>query len=221
MVDPAGWWAVTALFVFDMDGTLLPDTTASLALAGGLGALDELHALEDRFAAGDVDTRAFAAAVHELFAPLTPRHVADAFGAARLLARAAEVFADIRARGERSLVVTMSPEFFARELLGLGVDEVRGSRFPDPPYSGVPFDPAAILDPDDKPRLVRAALASAGLPSARCVAFGDSMSDAPLFRELTCTVAVNADHHLRDLAAVSYAGDDLWAAYELGRTLLA
>jgi phosphoserine phosphatase len=212
---------VSALFVFDMDGTLLPDTTASLALAGGLGALEELHALEAGFAAGRVDTRGFAAAVHELFAPLTPPQVASAFAAASLLERAAEVFADIRARGERSLVVTMSPEFFARELLALGVDEVRGSRFPDPPYAGTAFDPAAILEPEDKPRLVRAALDAAGIAPARCVAFGDSMSDAPLFRVLEHTVAINADHHLRDLAAASYAGRDLWAAYELGRSLLA
>ena len=54
---------MTALFVFDMDGTLLPGSTASLELAGALGALDDLHALEARFTAGDLDTRGFAAAV--------------------------------------------------------------------------------------------------------------------------------------------------------------
>jgi hypothetical protein len=34
-------------------------------------------------------------------------------------------------------------------------------------------------------------------------------------------VAVNADHHLAGLAAVSYRGDDLGGAYALGRDLLA
>ena len=47
------------------------------------------------------------------------------------------------------------------------------------------------------------------------------MSDAPLFRWLSNTVAVNADHHLAELAAVSYRGDDLADAYALGRALLA
>jgi phosphoserine phosphatase len=211
---------VSALFVFDMDGTLLPDTTASLALAATLGAVDDLHALEARFAAGELDTRGFAAAVHELFAALTPDQVAATFTTARLLDRVADVFADIRARGERSLVITMSPDFFAHQLLDLGADAVHGSRFPVPPYVGVEFDPSGILSPDDKPRLVTAALAAAGIPADRCVAFGDSMSDAPLFRTLRHTVAVNADDHLLDLAAATYAGDDLWAAYELGRTLL-
>ena len=32
---------VTALFVFDLDGTLLPGSTASLELASALGAGDE------------------------------------------------------------------------------------------------------------------------------------------------------------------------------------
>jgi len=203
-----------------MDGTLLPGTTASLALAATLGAVEDLHGLEGRLAAGALDTRGFAAAVHDLFATLTPDQVTATFTGARLLDRVAEVFADIRARGERSLVITMSPDFFARELLALGADAVHGSRFPVPPYAGVAFDPSGILTPDDKPALVSAALDAAGIPAERCVAFGDSMSDAPLFRALRHTVAVNADDHLRDLAAARYAGTDLWAAYELGRALL-
>ncbi|MGH3377488.1 MAG: hypothetical protein ACRDP6_22380 [Actinoallomurus sp.] len=58
------------------------------------------------------------------------------------------------------------------------------------------------------------------LSHSRCVAYGDSLSDAPLFRRLTKTVAVNADHHLADLATLSYRGDDLAEAYTLGRALL-
>jgi phosphoserine phosphatase len=211
---------VTALFVFDMDGTLLPGSTASLELAAALGALDDLHALEAAFATGALDTRGFAAAVHELFGSLSVDQVTAAFTGSRLLERASEVFADIRARGERSLVVTMSPDFYAAQLVALGVDAVHASRFPAPPYADVVFDPTGILTPDDKPRLVAEELAATGIEVERCVAFGDSMSDAPLFRALRHTVAVNADDHLRDLARATYVGDDLWAAYELGRALL-
>lgn len=144
-----------------------------------------------------------------------------AFGASQLLDRVPDVFADIRARGERSLVITMSPDFYAAQLLGLGVDTVHASRFPVPPYADVVFDPGGILTPDDKPRLVAEELTAWHIDTDRCVAFGDSMSDAPLFRVLRHTVAVNADDHLLDLAAATYIGADLWAAYELGRALLA
>ena len=211
---------MTALHVFDLDGTLLPATTASLELAKVTGHLDALHALESRFGAGELDTKGFARAVHELWADLTAGQVSEAFAAARRLGRVADVFADIRARGERSVVITMSPDFFVEELLALGTDEVLASRFPPVPFVGARLDPAGILTPDDKPRLVRGRLADLDLPIERCVAYGDSMSDAPLFRVLQHTVAVNADDHLLELAAARYDGDDLWPAYELGRAML-
>ena len=211
---------MSALHVFDLDGTLLPATTASLELAKVTGHLDELHALESQFGAGELDTKGFARAVHELWSDLTAAQVSEAFAAARRLGRVADVFDDIRARGERSVVITMSPDFFVAELVALGADEVLASRFPRVPFSGAPLDSTGILTPDDKPRLVGERLESLALPIGRCVAYGDSMSDAPLFRVLRHTVAVNADDHLLELAAARYDGDDLWPAYELGRTLL-
>jgi phosphoserine phosphatase len=210
---------VTTLHIFDMDGTLLEGTTASLQIARHLGSTAQLVALEARFAAQEVDTRGFAAAIHELWRDLTPLAVSDAFAASPWLTGIPEVCADIRGRGERSVVITMSPDFFARHLLELGFDEVVASRFPALPFVE-PLDPANILTPGDKVRIVEEMCSRYGLSRSRCVAYGDSMSDAPLFRQLTKTVAVNADHHLAELATLSYCGNDLARAYALGRTLL-
>jgi phosphoserine phosphatase len=207
------------LHVFDMDGTLLAGTSASLQIARHLGCTEELAVLEARFAAGEVDTRGFAAAIHGLWRSLTPQAVADVALASPWLNGIREVCADIRQRGERSVVITMSPDFFARHLLEFGFDDVAASRFPALPFSE-PLDPAGVLTPADKVRIVEELCARHGLPRSRCVAYGDSMSDAPLFRWLTNTVAVNADHHLAELAALSYRGDDLADAYALGRELL-
>ena len=130
-----------------------------------------------------------------------------------------EVCADIRDRGERSVVITMSPDFFARHLIELGFDEVVASRFPALPFAE-PLDPANILTPGDKVRVAAEMCGRYGVSRSRCVAYGDSMSDVPLFGQLTKTVAVNADNHLAALAALSYRGDDLTGAYALGRALL-
>lgn len=208
------------LHVFDMDGTLLKGTSASLQIAQHLGCDEELAGLEARFAAGEIDTRGFAAAIHALWGSLTGPTVAEVFAACPWLDGIAEVCADIHKRGERSVVITMSPDFFARHLLELGFDEVVAARFPALPFTE-PLDPDGILTPEDKVRVVDELRARHGLPRLRCVAYGDSMSDAPLFRRLDNTVAVNADHHLAGLAAVSYRGDDLGGAYALGRALLA
>src|SRR5450756_1119589 len=208
------------LHVFDMDGTLLRGTTASLQIARHLGCDEELAALEARFAAGKVDTRGFSAAIHRLWLSLTPQDVADVVLGSPWLSGINEVCADIRRRGERSVVITMSPDFFARHLLEFGFDDVVASRFPALPFRE-PLDPAGILTPGDKVPIVAELCERYSLPRSRCVAYGDSMSDAPLFRELANTVAVNADHHLAELAALSYRGGDLAEAYALGRELLA
>lgn len=209
-----------ALHVFDMDGTLLKGTTASLQIARHLGCAEDLAGLETQFAAGEIDTHGFSAAVHGLWRSLTRPAVAEVFRACPWLAGIPEVCADIRERGERSVVITMSPDFFARHLLELGFDDVVASRFPALPFRE-PLDPGGILVPGDKVRIVDELRERHGLPRSRCVAYGDSMSDAPLFSRLTKTVAVNADHHLTGLAAVSYRGEDLAGAYALGRALLA
>jgi phosphoserine phosphatase len=215
-VDPD---SVAALHVFDMDGTLLVGTTASRQIASMHGSEAPLVALERRFAAGEIDTRAFAVAIHQLWQDLRPDMVAAAFAASPWMTGVAEVCADIRARGEASAVITMSPDFFAGHLTAWGFDTVVASVFPTLPFVDV-IDPERILTPEHKVLVVNDLLQRHALPRSRCIAYGDSMSDAPLFRFLKATVAVNADQHLAGLAAAEYRGDDLFEAYRLGRTYL-
>lgn len=211
---------MTHLHVFDMDGTLLNGTSANMEIARVLGTEAELVELERRFAAGEIDTRVFSATIYDLWSDLTEEHVDRAFGTSPFLGDIREVCADIRARGERSLVVTMSTDFYARRLLDFGFDDVVASRFPDLPFTE-PLVPENILTPADKVRVVEDVRQRAGIPITRCVAYGDSRSDAPLFEHLRHTVAVNADHHLDQLARARYRGDSLMNAYTRARTLLA
>ncbi|MFC4053635.1 HAD family hydrolase [Actinomadura syzygii] len=208
------------LHIFDMDGTLLTGTTANLEIARHLGTLPELHDLEARFATGALDTRAFSTEIHRLWRDLTPAIVATAYTDATWLTGIADVCADIHARGEHSAVITMSPDFFAHHLLDLGFDHVIASRFPPMPFTGT-LDPTGILTPADKVHIAERLRTRHALTPAQCTAYGDSMSDAPLFRHLTNTLAVNADHHLVDIAALHYNGTDLTAAYALARTFQA
>ncbi|ROO88370.1 phosphoserine phosphatase [Actinocorallia herbida] len=210
---------MTELHLFDMDGTLLRGTSASLQVATLLGVGAELLAMEADLAAGRLDPPGFAVGIHALWHALTPDHVAEAFAASPWLSGITEVCADIRARGGRTAVITLSPDFFATLLCGLGVDEVVASRFPALPFR-TPIDPAGILVPEAKVRAAEELRLRHGLPVSRVVAYGDSHSDVPLFRHLDHTVAVNADSHLTALAALSYEGDSLPDAYALARTLL-
>jgi phosphoserine phosphatase len=210
---------MTVLHVFDMDGTLLRGTTASVEIARALGHLPALLELEEEFLAGRLTTYGFAVRASEVYADLTVERTAEIFRCCPWLAGIDEVTADIRARGELSAVVTMSPDFFADGLLELGVDEVRASRFPPLPLREPPAE-SGILVPADKVAIVDALLDRHGLAPDQCVAYGDSASDIPLFGHLRHTVAVNATPALRRVAARSVECADLPTAYRAGRALL-
>jgi phosphoserine phosphatase len=96
---------------------------------------------------------------------------------------------------------------------------IRASSFPPLPFTA-PIDPAGILNPKDKVRLVETERTQRGLETHACVAYGDSMSDQPLFTVLDNTVAVNADERLEASARAAYRGEDLRDAYVEGRKLL-
>lgn len=211
---------MTALHVFDMDGTLLRGTTASIELSRRLDRLEPLADLEAGFAAERITAAEFAIQMRALWADLDPELVVEVVSASPWIDGIREVCDDIAQRGERSMLITMSPDFFAEHLLEFGIDVVAASRFPALPFAQE-VDPTGILEPADKVRLAEQERIAHGLKLSDCVAYGDSMSDLPLFGVLENTVAVNADERLEQVAAVTYRGDNLRDAYELARELLA
>jgi phosphoserine phosphatase len=211
---------VTALHVFDMDGTLLRETTANLQISRRLDRLAPMQDLEDRFAAGELDEPGIAGELSRLWHDLDQDLVDSVAAGAPWIGGLDEVLADITARGEASMLITMSPEFFARHLYSRGVDVVRGATYPPFPL-GAPVDPAGLLTPADKVHLAEAERARRGLAARDCVAYGDSTSDEPLFAHLANSVAVNAAPRIEAAARVSYRGEDLREAYAHGRALLA
>ena len=210
---------MTALHIFDMDGTLLRGTSAPAEISRRLGRIERLVELERGFADESVTAREFALEVRELWHDLTPEVVAEVIAAAPWIDGIDDVCRDIAARGEHSMLITMSPDFFAGHLLERGIEVVRAAAFPPLPFAA-PIDPAGILNPADKVRLAEAEMATRGLPPSACVAYGDSISDLPLFALLKNTVAVNADPALERRARVVYRGGDLREAYARGRALL-
>lgn len=208
---------MTRLHIFDMDGTLMRGSSASVEIARELGREEEFRALEGELASGLTDPRGYAVRAFAMWETLTEKQVAAAFASAPWLRGIREVWADIRARGEYCAVISLSPSFFVGRLLEWGAHEARSSVFPAVPFSGAELDLAGILLPESKIVIADELCTLFGVEREDCVAYGDSMSDAPLFGALRTTVAVNADHHVSGLATFAYAGDDLREAYSLVR----
>jgi phosphoserine phosphatase len=198
-----------------MDGTLLRGTTASTLVAAVLGKVEELAALELRFASGEHSTLEFARALHDICGIVESEVVAEAFATAPVLRNLEAVLGDIHAHDERACLITMSPDYFAELFLPYGFDAIYASRHPRDP--SVAFDPDGILAFEDKPRLAAAFCAEHGFRLGEAVAYGDSMSDVPLFATVGYGISVNGDRHLEAICDSAIEGDDLWPAYQLAR----
>jgi phosphoserine phosphatase len=199
------------LFVFDMDGTLLIRTTACIEIAKVSGTLDQLHILEHKFAAGEIDAFCFAQSIGALWGMVDEQVVRTAFEATPKLTNIKAVTALIRSGGGKSCLITMSPDFYANLFYEYGFDFIGASQFPRSSNERVKRE--NILSPQDKAAIVRGWCNRLGFELNKCVAFGDSLSDYPLFKELEHTVSINGDSTLRDLARYHYEGPDLHAAF--------
>lgn len=205
--------------VFDMDGTLIHQTSGAMLLADALGRTDELMVLEAGFTDGSTTSLDMARALWAMWGVVNHEIVERAFSSAPVLDNVEAVLDDIHARGEHACLITMSPGYFAERFLEKGFDAVFASSFPV--EASLPLDETRILSPLDKPRLAERFCEEHGLKLADAVAYGDSLSDVFLFREAGVRIAVNADHHLADLADASVQGTDLLVAYQAARALLA
>ncbi|MFE0640513.1 HAD family hydrolase [Streptomyces sp. NPDC058877] len=201
------------LHLFDLDGTLIRGSAAAVEISRQLGLGDEISVLERGFLQGLAPDE-FAVRAHALWSALTPEQVVAAFEGAPWLAGIREVWADIRARGDRCAVISLSPDFFVELLLDWGVDTVHGSRWPAVPFVE-PIHRPGILNARAKVRIAQELCEGYGVGPADCVAYGDSMSDAELFAFVAEAVAVNADRHLAGLSRHRYRGGDLREAYAL------
>ncbi|MGL1900899.1 MAG: HAD-IB family phosphatase [Fibrobacterales bacterium] len=195
------------LYVFDMDGTLLPGTTANLELARVLGKEEELWQLETMFAAGEMDTVSFAKEIFDLWGIPSKQVIRQAFLSSRKLANILQTVDEIKREHNMVIMITMSPDYFANCFFEYGFDYIFASRFPKNSYD--PMDFSRILRPDDKPMIVKMLCERMNMPLGNVVAFGDSMSDYPLFNVLEKTVAVNGDETIQSNARYNYQGKDL------------
>lgn len=207
---------MTKLHIFDMDGTLLSGS-ACLEISKHVGQIDAVNVIEERWGRGEVGHVEFYDLCLPLWEGLSDADIDEIFRATPWINGVARVFTDIAQRGEHSAVISLSPQFFVDRLLDWGLKSAHGAQV----HAGVIVDPALVLTPESKIDILDALLDEYGVKDRDTVAYGDSSSDKPLFARLDHTVSVNGTESLRTLAARHYEGNDLWAAYQLGRSLLA
>jgi phosphoserine phosphatase len=208
---------MTVLHIFDMDGTLMRGSSASIELARHLGCLEIVLEHERAAAHGEITNHQFHELCHPLWINASDADVNAAFAAAPWMEGIREVWADIAARGEHSAVISMSPSFWVERLLSWGVGSVHAT---EAILGQLVVDRGKVLTAASKVVITEQLRGQRSLEASDCIAYGDSKSDRELFSVLEHTVAVNGDIHIERISKISYRGTDMREAYALGRRLI-
>jgi phosphoserine phosphatase len=195
--------------VFDLDGTLLRDTTVSLLLAEWLGQTAEIAELERAFHAHEISNRVVAdtsagwlagKSIAEAWKVLTSGYWIDGM---------AETFRALDAAGVSLLLGTITWRFAAemlRERYGFAAVSGTEMQANDGVLSGMV---SRYFDEHDKVRFVEEWCAQNGFSMSQVAAIGDSRSDVPLFRRVGMSIALNATPDARAAATHVLDSEDL------------
>ncbi|TAL18703.1 MAG: haloacid dehalogenase [Frankiales bacterium] len=194
---------------FDVDGTLVPQTSSSQHLAGYLGHLDVLRQAEGDYADGRMDNREVSVLDAEGWRDHSQRDVRRSLIDLPLVAGIPDVLTWCREHSVAAYLATLAWEPVGIYLCEtFGFDGTCGPTLAqqDDRYTGLV---ACHFDEFDKRDFAQRVASGLGLTLDRCAAVGDSRSDLPLFAEVGFSVAFNATAAVKAVAGASAEGDDL------------
>lgn len=188
------------VIVFDLDGTLLPGTTASLVIAEAMGRRAAVEESERLYRNGEISMYEFTAREAALFAGTRPEQLGDHLRGAPWIGGLRETFAALTGAGCILLLATLAWRFVTEAMeyrpwfaavSGAEMD-LEGSIL-----SGATF---RHFDEKDKLRFVECWCKAHGYQLADVAAIGDSQSDIPLFHKVGTAIALNATSDARAAA---------------------
>ncbi len=210
----------TSVICFDLDGTLVTNSSVSLYLAKKLGHYPLIEEMEDRYRAGKISNSEIA---EQSAAHLSGYRISEVEGLLAdlpLLAGIEKTLAVLRALQCRVLLCTITWSFASRYFSRrFGFDHYCGTQMEekDDCLTG---RVSRHFDENDKLRFAKEQISSCDLAMSRCVAIGDSRSDVPLFRAAGLAIAVNATPDAIDAAHVAVQIDDARSLLPLIRPFL-
>jgi phosphoserine phosphatase len=199
---------VGAVF-FDVDGTLVPNMSSSVFLAGFLGHGDELAKAEDAYASGALGNRQVSDLDAAGWAGVPEDRVSTWLDGLPLVSGITSTVTWCWQNGLVPVLATLAWSPVGSYLTDrFGFHAFSGPRLEttDGRFTG---RVAHHFDEYDKRDFALAKARELGLAPQSCGAIGDSRSDLPLFASVGLSVAFNASAGARDVATVSVDDNDL------------
>lgn len=195
--------------VFDLDGTLLRDTTVSLLLAHWLGRGEEIAELERAFHAHEISNSVVADTSAAWFAGCRTADVWQVLADGPWIDGMAEALQTLVDAGVTLLLGTITWRFAAemlRERHGFAAVSGTEMAASDGVLSGAV---SRYFNEHDKLRFVKEWCTEHGYSMNQVAAIGDSRSDIPLFGEVGLSIALNATPEARSAAMHALDTGDL------------
>ena len=199
------------IYFFDMDGTILPNTTGLLETARYFNTENELLKLENDFRLNLINTTQFTQTIASLWGSISETISKKIFSKAKKLKGLTACIKAIRKDKDYSCIITLSQDFFAKHFKGLGVDYVYSTPYP-PNHNNT--ENLKCLTAEDKSILALELCEKLKVKPEDCVAFGDSSGDLPIFKTVGYAMAVNPAKELSQYTALTYKGNSILEAYK-------
>lgn len=203
MSGPAG------MVAFDLDGTLVPNTTVCIHLAPWVGH-DELADLERRYADGEITNREVAERDVAFYKNRRRKDAWLQLEQLQLIDGLEETLAWIKRRSLVPIVATVTHKFAADFMCArYGFAAASGCEM-DETVDGVFLGTVRRhFEAEDKVTFVADIASGLGLGLKDVIAIGDSTSDIPLFQNAGFSIALNASSNARAAADIQVDTEDL------------
>ena len=196
---------------FDVDGTLVPDTSSGQHLADLLGHAESLRDAEAAYAAGTLSNRQVSVLDARGWTGRTPEQVSRFLDTLPLVRGIDATVHWCRDHELVPVLATLAWDVVGEHLCGrFGFVQACGPSLEvvDGSYTGQVM---TQFDEWNKLEFARTTAADFGFGLADCAAVGDSRSDMPLFAEIGFSIAFNATPAVRAAAHAVADGPDLQA----------
>lgn len=188
------------LVSFDLDGTLVRNTSTTLYYADLLGVSAQVQALEEEFSHQRINSTQFMQRISSIFHRLTVDFIRRHVDGMPFIRHIAETVAHLKQQGITTLIVTTANQQFAQAVADkFGFDQAYGTQF-EIHTDGRIGSGIKVCSSDDKITHVRNAARRLSIGMQSVVAVGDSLTDIPLFSTVGRSIALNPDEHLRGRA---------------------
>jgi phosphoserine phosphatase len=203
MTSPAG------IVAFDLDGTLVPNTTVSLHLAPWVGH----HGMEDLerlYAQGQITNAEIAERDATFYKNRLRQDVWRQLEQLELIDGLTDTITGLKNRSLVPVIATVTSSLaadFVRDRYGFAA--ASGCELGETDDGVLLGTVARHFDAEDKVRFVANIAQGLGLGFKDVVAIGDSTSDIPLFHAAGFSIGLNASSNARDAADIQLETQDL------------